>query len=372
MSESISTLDLSKLTLPSVIPDVPKANGFWSANPVYSYLNDVYSSIAQHRSSLGLVNPGTVENLSKEVTRDVFLNQYFFTGLRADLNKVFSISPVFQTSHTFSSGSQVLPAYAFSAVYAAEDFMVQANMDNDYSFSGRVNYGWDKQNISKLTLQLAHAQPSMVQLEQDFQGSDFSVNLKALNPSLLDGGFTGVAVASLLQSLTPSFAVGLESMYSRQAMLAPPDAAVSYFARYNGGKWIAAAQLTAQGSLVASYWQKVSENVEAGVETQLSASVKPIMDPMMGVQTGYESVVDGMTTIGAKYEYRSAVFRGQLDSNGKVSAFLEKRILPTISILFSGEVDHFKQQSKLGLGLQLESAGSETVMNAVQEGIQQE
>ena len=324
--------------------------------------------MSEHRKSLGLVNPGTVENLSKEVTRDVFLNQYFFTGLRADLNKVFSIAPVFQTSHTFSIGSQVLPAYAFSAVYAADEYMIQANMDNEYSFSGRVNYGWDKHNISKLTLQLANGQPSMVQLEQDYQGSDYSINVKALNPSVIDGGFTGVAVGSILQSLSPSLAVGLESMYSRQAMMVPPDAAVSYFARYTAPKWIASAQLTAQGSLVASYWRKVSENVEAGVESQLSASVKPIVDPMMGVQTGYESVVDGLTTIGAKYEYRTAVFRGQIDSAGKVSAFIEKRVLPTISLLFSGELDHSKNTSRLGLGLQVEAAGNEQVM-MMQQGL---
>ncbi|ODV80744.1 uncharacterized protein CANTADRAFT_20313 [Suhomyces tanzawaensis NRRL Y-17324] len=364
--------DLSKLNIPSlppVTPQPPKPHGLWSSNPVFSYLNDAYTTISEHRKSLGLVNPGTVENLNKEVTRDVFLNQYFFTGLRADLNKVFSFAPVFQTSHTLSVGSQVLPAYAFSAVYASDDYMLQANMDNDYSFSGRVNYGWDKHNISKLTLQLANAQPSMVQLEQDYQGSDFSINLKALNPSFISGGFTGVAVGSLLQSLTPAFSIGLETMYSRQAMVAPPDAAVNYFARYNAGNWIASAQLQAQGALVASFWRKVTDKVEAGIETQIAASVKPLADPMMSAAPiGYESVVEGLTTIGAKYEYRSAVFRGQVDSAGKVSAFIEKRVLPTISLLFSGEIDHLKNSSRLGLGLQVESAGNEQVM-LMQQGL---
>lgn len=363
--------DYSKLSIPTLLGVTqapPKQNGLWSSNPVFSYLNDVYIAIAEHRKSLGLINPGTIENLNKEVSRDVFLNQYFFTGLRADLNKAFSMAPAFQTSHTLSVGSNVLPAYAFSAVYATDDYFVQGNIDNDLSFSGRANYGWDKHNISKMTLQLANGQPAMVQLEQDYQASDFSINLKTLNPSFLYGGFSGVAVGSLFQSLTSKFAVGLEAMYSKQAGPVPPESAVSYVARYNNGNWIASAQLQAQGALIASFWRKVTDKVEAGLETQVSAAIKPITDNLMGTPIGYEHVVEGQTTIGAKYEYRSAVFRGQLDSTGKVSAFMEKRVLPTVSLLFSGEIDHLKNSSRLGLGLQFESAGDEQIM-MMQQGM---
>ncbi|OBA22073.1 hypothetical protein METBIDRAFT_77571 [Metschnikowia bicuspidata var. bicuspidata NRRL YB-4993] len=371
MSDTQQTSELSQIaipTLPSLAPELPKQNGLWSSNPVFSYLNDVYINIAEHRKSLGLTNPGTIENLTKEVNRDVFLSQYFFTGLRADLNKAFSLDPAFQTSHTLSMGSNVLPPYAFSALYARENFFVQGNVDNDFSFSGKVNYGWDAHNILKLTLQIAHGQPVMCQLEQDYQANDFSVNVKSLNPSLSNGGFSGVAVASLLQSLTPKFAVGLEAMYSRQAMSLPPDSAVSYFGRYNAGKWIATAQVQAQGALVGTFWRKVSDRVEAGLETQLMASVRPITDSLMGTPIGYEPVVEGQTTIGAKYEYRQSVFRGQLDTLGKVGVFMEKRVLPTVSILFSGEIDHRKNASKLGVGLQFESAGNEQLM-LMQQGL---
>lgn len=354
----LSTLNIP--TLPGVSRPTPKTqNGLWSSNPVFSYINDVYTTIAEHRSSLGLINPGTIENLNKEVTRDVFLNQYFFTGLRADLNKMFSMN--FQTSHTLSMGSTVLPPYAFSAVYVNENGLLQGNIDNDLSFSGRINYGWSKANISKATIQIANGQPFMCQLEHDFVAPDYSVNFKSLNPSFLDGGFTGVATASLLQSLTSKLSLGLEAMYSKQSSFTPPDSSLSYYARYNNGNWIASTQvLAAQGTIISSFWRKVSERVEAGIESQISAGIKPISDPLMGT-AGYAPVIEGQTTIGAKYEYRAAVFRGQLDSNGKVSAFLEKRIGAIASVLFSGEIDHFKQSSRLGLGLQLESAGSKHV-----------
>lgn len=359
--------DLSQIShiptsiLASQKQEAPKVDGFWSSNPIFSYLNNVYSNVAEHRASLNLVNPGTIENLTAEVSRSVFLNQYFFTGLRADLNKAFSMNPAFQTSHTFSIGSQSIPPYAFSALYATESFFAQGNIDNDFSLSGRLNYSWDKANISKATLQIAKGQPTMLQLEQDYQANDFSLNLKALNPSFLDDGkFSGVAVASILQSITPKLAVGLETVYSAQPSM-PGDAAVSYVARYNNANWIATAQLQAQGSLIASFYRKVADNVEAGLETQLTTQLIP-------TAAGVQPVFEGVTTIGAKYEYRQSVFRGQIDSKGKVSSFLERRVLPTVSVIFCGEIDQAKAASKIGVGLTFETAGSEQLA-MMQQGL---
>ncbi|EGV66156.1 translocase of outer mitochondrial membrane [Yamadazyma tenuis] len=371
MSEQTSTIptsfgDLNKgvSTLPS--NTVQETTG--PLNPFYQYINDVYTTIGEHRKSLGLVNPGTIENINKEVSRDVFLNQYFFTGLRADLNKAFSMFPVFQTSHTLSMGSQVLPAYAFSALYYGEKTFMQGNIDNDLSFSGRINYGWNANNVSKLTLQLANGQPAMVQLEQDYQAGDFSVNFKTLNPSFLNDGFTGLAVASLLQSLSKKLSVGVESSYTKQPGAPVPESAISYYARYNNGNWIFSGQLLAQGALIASFWRKVTDKVEAGVETQVSATMRPITDNFSGTPIGMEPVIEGQTTVGAKYEYRQSVYRGQIDSTGKVGVFMEKRVLPTIALLFSGEIDHAKNNSRIGVGLQFESAGNEQIM-MMQQGL---
>ena len=71
----LGSTDIAKLsipTLPQVTTEPPKQNGLWSSNPVFSYINDVYITINEHRKSLGLTNPGTIENLNKEVARDVF------------------------------------------------------------------------------------------------------------------------------------------------------------------------------------------------------------------------------------------------------------------------------------------------------------
>jgi hypothetical protein len=91
--------------------------GFLFNNAVADGLTDIYTSFSERRAALGLSNPGTVENIFREVQRDVFLNNYTFSGLRADLTKAFSISPLFQVSHAFAMGSQGLPPYTFAALF---------------------------------------------------------------------------------------------------------------------------------------------------------------------------------------------------------------------------------------------------------------
>lgn len=356
----------------SLTPEQTAASGsFWSANPISSFVLSTYKQLHDHRQSLSLTNPGTVENLNKEVSRDVFLSQYFFTGLRADLNKAFSLNPAFQTSHTFSIGSTTLPNYAFSALFADDNLFVQGNVDNDMSMSGRLNYGWNKNNISKVNLQIANGQPTMCQLEQDYQASDFSLNMKTLNPSFdAASGFSGVAVGSILQSITPQLSLGLELLYSKTQQGAPADAGVSYLSRFVSKKqdWIFSGQLQANGALITSFWRKVTPNVEAGIETSLQAGMIPITDPVMGTPIGIQPTIEGSTTIGAKYEYRQSVYRGTVDSTGKVACFLERKVLPTLSILFCGEIDHAKNESKLGCGLQFETAGNQELL-MMQQGM---
>lgn len=86
-------------------------------NMVVSAIQRLYLSFSERRELLGLSNPGTVENIAREVQKDVFLTNHMFTGLRADLTKPFSVSPLFHVSHAFAMGSQGLPPYTFAALY---------------------------------------------------------------------------------------------------------------------------------------------------------------------------------------------------------------------------------------------------------------
>ena len=166
----------------------------------------------------------------------------------------------------------------------------------------------------------------MIQVEHDYQGQDFSVNLKALNPSPVD--MSGIFVGSYIQSVTPNLALGTELFVSRGGPMEIPSAP-TYLAKYTGTdkSWIATAQLQSAGLLQATYWQRLNEKVEAAADLQIMTA---------------NGKREGVATLGAKYDLRMSTFRAQLDSTGKVSAMLEQRFAPTFAFMVAGEIDHFK------------------------------
>ena len=165
----------------------------------------------------------------------------------------------------------------------------------------------------------------MVQLEHDYQGKDYSVNLKLINPSPVDG--SGMVIGSYVQSVTKNLALGTELFASRGAADIPN--APTYLARYvsSNKNWIATAQLQQLGLFQATYWQKLNEKVEAAADLQIMTA---------------NGRREGVASVGAKYDLRMSTFRAQLDSTGKVSAMLEQRFAPAFTFTVTGEIDHFK------------------------------
>jgi mitochondrial import receptor subunit TOM40 len=90
---------------------------FLKHNALTNALLDSYQTFSEKRETLGLSNPGKVDDIAREVQREVFLTNYAFTGLRADITKAFSVAPLFQVSHALSMGSQGLPPYTFAALF---------------------------------------------------------------------------------------------------------------------------------------------------------------------------------------------------------------------------------------------------------------
>ncbi|KAL2815877.1 eukaryotic porin/Tom40 [Aspergillus granulosus] len=330
---------------------------FLTNNAVAAALKDTYTSFSERRAALGLSNPGTVENIAREVQKDVLLSNFMFSGLRADLTKMFSMSPLFRVSHAFSmGGSGNMAPYAFSAMYGTPKVFMQGNFGSDGGLAALYNYRWSPKLVTKTNVQvMAGAEQGLIQLDNDYTGDDFSLSLKAFNPSCLDGGLTGIFVGSYLQSITPKLALGFEAIWQRQGLNTRPESAISYSARYKSDDWIASAQLQAQGVFTASYWKKISERVEAGVDMNLQFAPSAAALMMGGPSK------DGTTAIGAKYDFRASTFRAQVDSAGKVSCLLEKRIAMPIALTFAGEIDQAKQTAKLGLAVSLEIAGEEVM-----------
>ncbi|KZT42078.1 hypothetical protein SISSUDRAFT_1069613 [Sistotremastrum suecicum HHB10207 ss-3] len=306
-----------------------------------SPFTSVYNRISQWRTELDLPNPGTVENLQKEV-KNTHLTNFMFDGARADLTKGLSINPAFQVTHSFQLASQTSsPSYNFGAVFANENLFMQGGVDHDGNVNARFNQGWSQTNVSKIQAQFSQTVGhNMIQLEQDYQGQDYSANLKAVNPSPLD--LTGIYIGNYLQSVTKNLSLGVETLYQRPT-LDVSELSTSYLLKYVGREkdWIATAQIQPLGILQTTYWQKLSEKLEVAAELQVVAA---------------PTRRDAVATLGARYDLRMATFRAQLDSTGKVSALLEQRFAPAFAFLVSGEIDHFKNSAKVGVGVMIESS----------------
>ncbi|KAG6109382.1 translocase of outer mitochondrial membrane [Claviceps humidiphila] len=323
------------------------------SNPIAAAVGDALNSFSERRAKLGLSNPGNVEGLAREIQRDVLLTNHMFTGIRADLTKVFSMTPLFQVSHQFALGERANP-YTFAAMYGTRKIFCQGSCDNEGSLSGRFNLRWTDKLVSKSQLAISPGNQDLAQFEHEYNGDDFNASLKMLNPSFLEGGVTGIYIGSYLQSVTPRLALGMETLWQRPALTQGPECAVSYCARYKTPEWVATAQLqAAMGTLNTSYWRRLSDKVQAGVD--LSLGLVPSPGGLMG--GGMQK--EGVTTFGAKYDFRTSSFRAQVDSKGKMSCLLEKRVAPPVMMTFAADIDHFTQQAKLGLGVSIEAAPEE-------------
>ena len=357
----------------SAVEKQTDALDFFRSNVVIQRITDLYLSFQDRREALGLSNPGSIDNVAKEVERDVFLNNYTFTGLRAEITKMFSTSPLFQISHSLSMGSQGLAPYQFSAMYGSPKIFCQGSVDNEFALRGVFNWRWNSALTTKTSVQLQPGgEQAMLQIENDYQGADFTANIKAINPSMLEGGLTGIFVGDYLQSITPKFALGVSAMWQRAAMNQGPETLVSYAARYKGTDWIASARVLGAGSIQGSYWRRIAEKVEAGVDVSLQFAPAMGGPGMMGIGPRRE----GIATLGAKYDFRASTFRAQGDSQGRLACLLEKRVAPAVQVTFAGEIDHMKvefcpqlqsqlvtnlqqNQAKVGLAVQLENAPDE-------------
>lgn len=122
-----SALIMATVPVPVPVPVVPapileekapsSSLSFLTDNAITSVINNTYASLAAKREAMGLTNPGTVESIDREVKREVLLSNYMFSGLRCDLQKIFSVNPLFRLQHGFAMGSQALPPWQMMAIY---------------------------------------------------------------------------------------------------------------------------------------------------------------------------------------------------------------------------------------------------------------
>lgn len=90
---------------------------FLTDNAITAVLSDSYAVFSERRKALNLTNPGTVDNIAREIQKDVLCTNFLFQGLRADFQKVFSLAPLFRIQHNFQMGPNVQSPYNLMGLY---------------------------------------------------------------------------------------------------------------------------------------------------------------------------------------------------------------------------------------------------------------
>jgi mitochondrial import receptor subunit TOM40 len=179
----------------------------------------------------------------------------------------------------------------------------------------------------------------MVQFESDYLGKDFSVNLKAINPDPAQN--QGIFTISGLQSVSEKVALGGEVIFQKTVDSNGFDQGVNLALKYiPNPKSLFTFTLQQYMALQTSYHHRVSEKVELASELQML---------LFGPRK------DAVSTVSAKFEYRQSTIRAQLDSTGKIGLLMEEKLFPGFSLLLSGEIDHVKNSSRFGVGLNMEN-----------------
>ncbi|KAI8826623.1 eukaryotic porin-domain-containing protein [Fimicolochytrium jonesii] len=377
-------------------------------------LGGIVNRLAAFRQRMNLSSPGNWESLHREL-KMVQPTNFLIEGAKFDLTSV--LSPNFTVFHSFAWGSaQYPPTYHFGSVYAAGQTMLHGQIDDQGGLQARAHYNWatspapavateqfdpskpaEEQHpipdqartssTSKVTAHLAAAGgQNMVQLEHDHIGTDYSLNVKAMNPNPIDRSpswgpkkgtsATGVYQLAYLQSVTPSIALGTEFVYQRMTP-DTEDSALTFAFKYAPAptspvpppatlppgmpspfppvdpkapsQVFTATYSPATGLLHSSYWRRLSQRLEVCSELQLLLTPENRMGPGRR---------EGLASVGFKLDTINSTIRGMIDTTGRLSAVLEERIVGGIAFQLSGEIDYAKGgggQGRVGLGFVMEA-----------------
>lgn len=229
--------------------------------------------------------------------------------------------------------------YHFGAIFATKQQLMHGVIDTNGIFQGKYHLYLDH-GISLKTQSQLSKQPgqSMVQVELDLAGPTSNVNVRLINPD--PASQTGIFTGSLMQSLAKNWSAGAELIAQKMQPQEPCEVGHSLALKHTTPKAIFTASLQQMTAVQLSYFHRVTEQVELGTEMQLLA---------MGPRS------DALTTVAAKFDYKQACVRAQVDTAGKVGMLYEERLMPGFSLTMAAELDHLKGGSRVGLGINLEN-----------------
>ena len=179
---------------------------------------------------------------------------------------------------------------------------------------------------------VAEPQPSSGVFNYQWKGDDSSCGLQA---QLVEGDDATLKF-SVLQALTSKWVAGAEGEYNT----GKGSAKAAFGARYAGSDFMASTNYSFAQSAPANYTINCHfmKQVDRKVNLAASLTLVPPRD-------------EASFAVGYVFNLETAKVSATVHSNWSMHATLEEHIAPGFSLLFSGMLDHAKENYKFGVGL---------------------
>nr|GEV48551.1 mitochondrial import receptor subunit TOM40-1-like [Tanacetum cinerariifolium] len=271
----------------------------------------------------------------EEIQREnlMSLKADYFEGMRVDFTK--GLNHKFSLSHSINMGATEIPSqsseiykvptanYEFGANYIDPKLMLIGRVMTDGRVSARGRCELTENLSFKVNAQLT-SEPNMSNgiANFDYKGRDYRAQFQLGNGELV--------AANYIQSVTPNFSLGGEVFWAGQQHMS----GLGYGARYDTDKMVATGQIATTGMVALGYVQKVSEKVSLASDLMYNYMSR-----------------EAIASFGYDYRLHQSRLRGKIDSNGRISTYLEERLNMGLNFILSAEIDHKKKDYKFGFGL---------------------
>ncbi|CAF0905452.1 unnamed protein product [Adineta ricciae] len=285
-------------------------------------------------------NPGILDDVFKKI-KD--LMPPTFEGAKLSVTKM--LSSHFQVSHsmTLSSGSNC--GYKFGANYVGTQLYSQSEIfpvilgdaDPNGNANAQIIHQWNDKLRTRILAQVQSFKMAGYQVSMDYRTPYTSTTLTLANIDLITN--SGIAILQHLTRVTKNLDIGAEIVYQANPMMPGGHIGInSFVARYRGLDWFTGAKISPIGALNIGYFhQKTNSPLQLGVELEASLASK-----------------ETSATFSYQYDLGKAntTFRGMVDTNGLVTAVIEKRLAPLpFTFMLSSSLNHAKAAYRFGIGL---------------------
>jgi|TARA_B100000795_G_C22801323_1_gene442082 mitochondrial import receptor subunit TOM40 len=284
--------------------------------------------------------PGMYSDMS--AMAQMVLRPDVFDGCRFEIAKGFNEK--FAVTHSLLIGSSFLPppgrVYQIGTTYTpTRETMLMGRLNPaDGAVKMIVAGPLSSRSTVKVNCDLNRAAaaepvPSSGVFDVQYKGDDWSFGAQ----SQIVEGDAPTLKFSFLQSLTTKLVAGCEGTYQSGKAAAH----VSLGARYAGADFMASSNYSfSQGSSNSKIECHFMKKVDPKVSLAASLTCVPKQN-VAAVALGYV------------FNLQTAKVSATVHSNWQMHATLEEHIAPGFSLLFSGLLDHSKEQYKFGVGLQV-------------------